>query len=206
MTPEGKAYGDPESVHKIFRSNFAEEGFVFPPNHPYFISPEGVKLSAELRASLNTKRTYYPKGVEIEYELLKLQNAVDYADVKEFAKQYITQVGGVIELLPVLDGDDIRRDWVFRDARPKKCPDYRINGIYADLKSLEKPSNSEYIRERIKKCLKQADIAVLKLVDSPSNQFLTETALGKLKGERRLQSVIFLKANGEVLEIKKQAL
>lgn len=206
ITPNDKTYGDPDSVHKMFRSNFAEEGFIFPPNHPYFISPEGIKLTNSQRQALKFKRTGYDKGTVLIYDWLVEQNKNDLPDVLRFAHSYAKQKGGTVEALPVVEGDSVLRDWIMPGARKLKNPDFKINGYYADLKTLEKSSSLKYLRSKITSCLKQGDIAALQLRDNPKKETLLEAAYTKLNGERRLRAVIYQLGDGSILEINKENL
>lgn len=193
-----------DGVPKMFRGNFAKEGVLFPPNHPYYKSNNGTVLNAEQQKALRSKRTAYKNGTVIENELVAKQNKKDYESVKKFANELAQQEGGVIEMLPILEDGDILREWLYQGAKGNTSPDFKINGIYADLKTLTKPSTAKYLRLKIKDCLKQGDIAVLQTTDYPNMDLLKEVTEAKLNGEKRLKAVYIQLPNGNIISYNKK--
>ena len=203
ITPNDQIPADAiDSVPPMFRSNFAKEGLIFPPNHPY-LRDDTAKSTEQLKVFdfipykqfAGGGRVLINKGVDITES--------DYEDKVRIAEKLAEKHHFEIELLPIIDNNDPIRKTILPNVIGNTNPDYRINGTYGDLKSPIVGTTYKGLRSDIKDTLKQGDIAVIMLPDNPSDELLEEAASSKLKGERRLKMVVLEKKNGQLLVYKK---
>jgi SPP1 gp7 family putative phage head morphogenesis protein len=190
-----------DDVPPMFRGNFAKEGLVFPKNHPY-LRHETIEPNSQLKVLdfipykqfAGGGRVLINKGVDITES--------DYEDKLRIALKLAEKHHYEIELLPEVHDEELRKI-ILPNVRGRKNPDYRINGNYGDLKSPIKETTYEGVRDHIKEALKQSDIIIFKLPDSPAEDILEGAAHSKLKGERRLKMVAYELPNGQLLVYKK---
>ncbi len=190
-TPDGIGRVTPDNklpyieMPKMFRTNLAKTGLLFPKGHPYY---EGIPKS-ELRKSiawLDPKDTYKSyvignKEIDIhplhgEKELSKNLDACNTLLIHESEAE--------IKLLPILyEKDEAVRDKFYPKDYIKKFPNKNADAIInGNVIEFELPNGSKSsIQNAIKHGKKQSDKIYIKLPDSISFEKSEEIVNGQMK-------------------------
>lgn len=127
-------------IPKLFQTNLAKTGLLFPDTHPYFIDlPNSLKeeyikaLPYDMQfQSIDT--TLY-KGRLRKHRLYKAGQ--DHDIILQEAAQQASE-GNTVDIMPTINNDDAWHKIIFYDAYKNKSPDLRINGKLFELEGNKK--------------------------------------------------------------------
>jgi len=86
----------------------------------------------------------------------------DYEEILEISIDK-ADLGYEIHILPVLNKDDPLRDTIYNGAKERKCPDIKINGEFAEIKTPTKSLHDRKINKNIRLGHEQANRVIIKL-------------------------------------------
>jgi SPP1 gp7 family putative phage head morphogenesis protein len=198
--PESDAKESATPVHlpqvtPMFKTNLAENGLLFPKNHPYY---DGVPKDI-LRRSMQyipQDYAYRTKQGYSEHAMLQYEDEAD--ENRSIAKMLSESGEKDIKLLPRLHEKetDLRHKYYGEDyvkAHPTKCPDSFINGKAFEFKK----TNKNNLSKRILEASGQADNIVIKLEKPLSERYLARSIYGQWEMEDRLNIKRIIVINGE---------
>jgi len=142
-------------------------------------------------------------GVVWQHELVDV-SMIDYNDILEIAMDK-AQVGCEVHILPTLPEGHPLRKVVFENAKERKCPDLKINGVYTEVKIPIDDLHWRKINNNIKSAQLQADEVIIKLHSNFSVQRLAEITKGRFLSHQNLRVVEF-KMEGRYYCFKRDAL
>jgi SPP1 gp7 family putative phage head morphogenesis protein len=178
VTPEDQIpYGEIDTVPPIFRSNFAIDGYAFPPEHPYIVKAD--KSLLETKGSImpyEIDRT--PNGFKVlesqashKYSKSSIERArqkIEYTQNRIAARLIGDHYKSDVLLLPELNEPekDVRYVWEYLNRgykhKPKMVDSYLIDAKkFYEVKSYEGNYSYEKLSKMMKKVQGQTDIGVL---------------------------------------------
>lgn len=194
------------SIPKMFRTNLAETGLIFPKNHPYY---NGIP-KAELRKAIayldpkDTYQSYVIGDYEIDIhplhgkkELEKNTNAC-YALLKHEPK-------AKIKLLPILNEQDAAiRAKFYPEEYIKKFPNKNADAIYNNkVVEFESPNGSKKsIQWAISNGKKQANTVIIRLNDTTDFNAVVRICKGHLKHYEKEEFEVWLLNKDNFTQIK----
>lgn len=154
-----------DDVPKIFRTNMAKEGLVFPADHPYFIGiPDSVLKQADvLLPPANRWKTvekFDNGGIVRENEMVN-KNAPDYQTVKNIALDKAGR-GMKVDIMPDQVNDEQLSN-LFKGAKKNVKPDLKINNKFVEVKTPQLPLSKNNIGQNIRRASHQADHVIIEL-------------------------------------------
>lgn len=169
-------------VPSMFRSNFAKEGVVFPPNHPYnkFV---GQKLEKQLERRAEGLGKEILRGFENNGKVVSSamvdKAAVDFNAVNDCC-EYFAAKGNVAEILPKVHKDDILYREFFEgligSKYEGKCPDFKIGDNFYELEGFISTNHKKALRNMFNRGFAQARNVVIE------NPDLTDAYIKKVIG------------------------
>jgi hypothetical protein len=121
--------------------------------------------------------THSSGGLVLKHEFVDA-NTSDYREVYEIAVDKAL-CGCIVQILPVLNEHDPLRVSIFAGAKKRKCPDLRINGVYAEVKTPNDILHARKINKNIKAAHEQADYVIINLRSEFSAERLKAIAKGR---------------------------
>ncbi|HYE53639.1 MAG TPA: hypothetical protein VD996_02310 [Chitinophagaceae bacterium] len=132
-------------------------------------------------------------GIVWRHRLVEV-NGIDYDEVFEVAVDK-AMMGCEVHILPILPEDDPLRKIVFANAKDRKCPDLKIDGVYTEIKTPHGELHQNKISNNIKYAHEQADNIILRLNQDFDIQILLRIVKGRFKSHDLLNKIKF-KMNG----------
>lgn len=127
------------------------------------------------------------------HELVDVKG-IDYNDVLEIAMDK-ANIGCEVHMLPTLPEDHALRHVIFANAKERKCPDLKINGIYTEIKTPIGDLHSRKINNNVKFAYAQANNVIIRL-NSPFNiEYLIGIAKGRFLSHDHLSVIEFKMEN-----------
>lgn len=154
----------------MFQTNMATSGLVFPSAHPFFKDiPKDVLIETLKTMPYDAQFKPLSENRNIRQHFLVNQNAKDYALHKEISIEKAAK-GHRVDIMPTLnEKESDLRSILFPDAKEKKSPDLRIDGLLTEVKQPEKPLHKSKISHSINSAAKQAEHVIIQL-DSNFNK------------------------------------
>lgn len=128
-------------------------------------------------------------GVIWRHELADVQG-IDYAEVLEVAMDKAA-VGCEVHILPVLAEADPLRAVIFAGAKPRKCPDLKIDGVFTEIKTPKGGLRPRQIDKNIRVAHRQANVVIIKLSGNIDEDLLARIARGRFKEHTSLLTIEF---------------
>jgi SPP1 gp7 family putative phage head morphogenesis protein len=155
-------------VPEMFRTNLAENGLIFPKNHPYYT---GVPKDVLRRSMQYIPPEYAFRNMGVYEEHAMLQYEPEAPENREIATMLYESGERNIRLMPRLQEHEIEfREKIYgkeyNDTHPRKCPDSFIDSEAAEFKRCK---NSQR-KKRLQQAAEQADNVVLEITDSLSKE------------------------------------
>ena len=141
-------------IQPLFQTNLAKDGLVYPKGHSYFKEmPKDVIIKLNSKAKILAKQSVYESPIEEQFDTIyKSKNggivkqhklhlpkpndtADDYKDIIETAKVFANE-GKTVEILPEIHASEKdARALILKGLKHKSSnPDFKIEGVYMDLK------------------------------------------------------------------------
>ncbi|RQO78101.1 hypothetical protein DBR40_09125 [Pedobacter sp. KBW01] len=213
---EGKVTPDNETpqpdIPKMFSTNLAESGLVFPLDHPYY-----KDIPAHI---VNNATLYMPEGEQylIRYKSAdghilrihrqtELQGKSDLADLIKVSKADVDR-GVTVDILPEIHAAEKRlRAKLLEGVKANMNPDRRVSsaeGVFYD--EVEKPTiplNYSKLQQRIAHGAKQAENVTILLEEDYSADTLKQLASERFRNVKGLRKITFVNKDGEFTEYLK---
>jgi len=186
-------------IPKMLRTNLAKQGLVFPSDHPYFKGIPKYELSTYLlrmdEAAQYEHLYTSPSGGKVKIHILQLVRDdldSDLNDVINAAKK-MADNGHKVEIIPRLDrkGYNTARDTLLKGVIKKKNPDYRINGMYGDLK--QPIFQADYKKDSFTKLLQhageQSQFPVIEFSFDVDKKIIEKACRGKIAGKGKIRKI-----------------
>ncbi len=199
--------GDPTPDDKIkfpeipamFRANIAERGLVFPMDHPYFQQMPPEVYQASRRFMPYYQQFDLPDLGELIEGIVRIHHqadrtAGDFGRLLGIARDKAAMQGNQVDIMPTINPATDRigqREVIFRDARPGRSPDLRINGRLAEEEASTNPGNLNNIKHAIDAGAKQATHVIISLSAQVSSETMYRVAKGRFKDHRSLEIIEF---------------
>ncbi len=191
ITPDNEIV-HPEKVPPMFKTNLAQNGMLFPKDHPYFIGvpKEIIKQNMSiLPRNLQFEQIFATEKGKVLQHFLVDKTTEDYNDILTIAKE-LAQEGDIIEINPKLHEKDPLRTVIYPDAKPKKNPDIRRNNELVEIESPKIPLKRRAIVNRINKGAEQADSVLLNLNEEFNKTQLLEIITKRFEENETLKTII----------------
>lgn len=198
----------PFDVPPMFKTNLAEQGLIFPKNHPYYkgVPKAEIKKAISYLPPENTYLTTKADNGLIDINVLHGDNEVKQN--LNIANDLLNAGYTDIKLLPVIHAKDahLRKKFLpkgFNQVNDKKNPDARIRNakgvdMVCDFKYMTGAGKRLY--PVLTEAAEQAEYAVIKFTNPDFDEKrLTGSVKKAIKTYDRLKGVIILDMNGKVL-------
>ena len=195
-------------VPPMFRTNLAEQGLIFPKNHPYYkgVPKAEIKKAISYLPPENTYLTTKADNGFININVLHGDNEVKQNLI--IANDLLNAGYTDIKLLPIIHVKDahLRKKFLpknFNQLSEKKNPDAWIKDkkgvdMVCDFKYIT--GNGKHLSATLKDAAEQAEYAVIKLTDSNLNKYKIEKIiLNSLNAHQSLKGVIVFDNTGKIL-------
>ncbi|MFC4673590.1 phage minor head protein [Dysgonomonas termitidis] len=171
-------------VPPMFKTNLAENGLLFPKNHPYY---EGVPKDVLRRAMQYLPEDYAYRTRDGYEEHAMLQHEPEAEENRAIAEILAGNGEKDIKLLPRLHEKeiDLRKKYYGEEyvrEHPAKCPDSFIGGEPAEFKESGKANMSK----RVLDASRQADIVVIKTKEVLTEGYIDMFIKGQWDHDDRL--------------------
>jgi SPP1 gp7 family putative phage head morphogenesis protein len=192
-------------VPKMFQTNLAESGLVFPKAHPYYNGvPANVlrKSMQSLPPDVAYKNVYRNPETNGKVDLHILHGISEQAQNVAMAET-LADYGYKIKLLPIIDtgANDLRKLLYKTDDFVKgKNPDALINNQLFELKWVNKPTYKR-IQKSIYEKSKQCKNIYLKIVEALPLDDLYKPVNGIFKQSKTIKQV-WIENGGEIIKYK----
>lgn len=182
-------------VQDMFKTNLAQNGLLFPKNHPYY---DGVPKDVLRRAMQYLPEDYAYRSRKGYEEHAMLQHEPEASENRSIAN--ILSDAGIkdIKLMPRLHEKETElREKIYGkdycDKRPSKCPDAFIGGEAVEFKE----ATRKKLSKRIQEASEQADIVVIQAKEILTDEYLNRFVNGqwKLEDRKNLKEIFII--NGE---------
>lgn len=195
--PESDAKESSTPVHlpqvtPMFKTNLAENGLLFPKDHPYY---DGVPKDILRRSMQYIPQDYAYRTKQGYAEHAMLQHEPEADENRTIAKMLSETGEKDIKLLPRLHEKeaDLRRKYygeTYAQEHPTKCPDSFINGEPAEFKK----SGKGNLSKRIHEASVQADIAIVKTKEVLSEDYIKRFVNGQwnMSDRENLKRIIII--------------
>lgn len=189
-------------IPKMFQTNLGEKGLVFPANHSYFKDiPNNVALEAMKIMPYDTqfKILHQTEQGYVRQHFLITGLEDDYNEISKIAFEKAKE-GRMVDIMPTLDTNGLERDIIFPDAKKRKSPDLRIDGV---LHEVESPTSKSYnnVWHSVGEGLKQANNVIIFLNEEFSEHDMFRIANGRFvlsKGKKDIE-IIFRTITGRYI-------
>ena len=197
-------------IPKMFATNLAENGLVFPVDHAYYKDiPAHIVNNATLYMPENEQYLIRYKSADGNvlrvHRKTEFENKVDFKDLISISKNDVDK-GITIDILPEIHAAEKRlRAKLLAGVKDNSNPDRRISSAgkseYNEVEKPTKPLSWDKLQGRIAKGAKQADTVTILLEDDFANDALEKLAKERFRVIKNLQKLSFVKLEtGEILE------
>jgi|GEM_PF-4554509 len=177
ITPDAELPpGAIDNVPPVMRTNFAKEGWAFPPNHPYWEHGRSLMLTNDSITPYEVDKT--PNGHKIfesrathkqsKSAIEKIRIKREYTQNRITARLMADHYKDDVVLLPeIADPEkDVRYTWEYLNrgykSKPKMADSYlQNNKLFYEVKSYEGTYGYDKLYKMMKSLQKQADVGVL---------------------------------------------
>lgn len=147
---------------KGLEGNPAETREIFSNEHPYFSKTKGNKdidkfIHDNVDFSLIEK--YDNGGIVYQHAFVDIKSS-DYKEVSLVAK-FFSKEGKSVEIMPEINKKNNLYKELFNGAYENKCPDLKINNVFYEVKSFQKPFGDNSLGNMITKGFRQSDRIVI---------------------------------------------
>ena len=203
------------NIQPLFQTNLAKDGLVYPKGHTYFKDmPKEVIIKLNSKAKILAKQSVYDLPIEEQFDTIyesKTGGIVkqhklhlpkpkdvndDYFDIIDASKLFANK-GDIVEILPEIHvTEEKARKLILKSfTNDSANPDYRINGIYMDLK---RPKKHNIVHKAIE-ATEQESIPIIKckegLLSNEEIKYYTSEIFGDINFKK--DEVYFI--NGQKL-------
>lgn len=204
-------------IPKMFQTNLAEAGLIFPDTHPYFkdlpnevlsFGDANYKKDTTREQFSNLKGNVYESGLSFNKSKIKDERYYkEYLMRKHVADVMANHYDKDVFITPELDLKDLRYSYFFNDVPVKrKLPDLVIGKNYWEVESYEGSFKYGKISTMLRKGAEQSDRIVLKLKHKVDIDNIISRALGSIskstKHLHNVKEVLIIDFNGKVHVIK----
>lgn len=193
-------------VPKNFVPNVGVYGQVYSKNSGYFQGiPAGVLAAGVLAMPVDRQYKVIHENknggrVKLHY-IAESQNETDLP-IKIMRAKQMADRGHVVEILPIIEPKDVEtRKIVLPNVIEGKNPEYRIDGVYGDLKNPENPSQSTLIKN-LRKYGTQSEFPVIDYSFDVNKSMIEATCTKKVKGNGKIKQVYIFYNDGSIVLIK----
>lgn len=179
-------------VQDMFKTNLAQNGLIFPKNHPYY---DGVPKDVLRRSMQYIPEDYAYRSRKGYEEHAMLQHEPEASENREIAAILSKDGDKDIKLLPRLHEKETElREKIYGkdycNNHPNKCPDAVINGDAVEFKETGRKNMSK----RILEASHQADVVVIKTKEALTDGYIDMFVNGQWKQEDRkgLKEIIII--------------
>lgn len=186
-------------IPKMFLTNTAKQGLVFPPESNYYIgAPEHVMQNASLYMDKEEAflKIYYSENssgfIKAHISKLKKRNykRSDFNDLYEISVALANE-GKKVEILPEIPAQEKDlREKLLPGVYENKNPDLRVDGKYYEVKRPEK-MKFDTLSMNIRKASKQAANIIIILDTEFDIPFLENLAITRKNFEKNLEEIWF---------------
>lgn len=197
--PEG--YQDPFAEPKLpeeFKTDFIMKGHLFPADHKYYgLSPNELfnKVREHLPYDLQFDPIELPEGAlgYLQQHFMADTASVDYPRNYTIGVDTASRSKVLVELMPTLGRMDAgeQRSIIFPDAKPRKSPDLRIDGVLWEEELSSNSTNINNVKHAIRSGARQADHVIITLSEELAEETLKRIVLGRWIDHKDLKEVIF---------------
>lgn len=208
-------------IPKMFQTNLAKAGLIFPEGHAYFKDLPKEVLSfgdaGYTKDNLRTGRgnvyesgTAYKEVTNPKKYKQAVRNLNEYQSRREVANLLANHFDKDVFITPSgMYIQDWRYDIFFKDVPTYgKCPDYKIGNNYWDLKGYEGAYNKDKIQRIIERITesKQCDRIIIRITDDVNIKKIINKINGSLKANKKadnwLKQIVVVDKNNKVFSIK----
>ncbi len=189
-------------VQDMFKTNLAQNGLLFPKNHPYY---DGVPKDVLRRSMQYIPEDYAYRSRKGYEEHAMVQHEPEADENRGIAKMLSDAGMKDIKLMPRLHEKEAElREKLYGkeycDNHPNKCPDSFINGDAVEFKEVARKNMSK----RILEASEQADIVVVKAKEPLTDEYIERFINGQWKHEDRnnIKQIVIIN-DGKVREFKR---
>lgn len=213
---EGKVTPDSKTPHpdipKMFATNLAENGLVFPVDHPYYTDiPAHIVNNATLY--MPEKEQYLIRYKSADGKTLRvhrkteLEGKGDLADLIKLSIKEVEQ-GVTVDLLPEIHAAEKQlRARLLAGVKANMNPDRRITSagrmVYDEVEKPTIPLSYSKLQQRIAHGAKQADNVTILLEEDYDADVLKQLASERFRNIKGLNKITFVNKDGEFTEYLK---
>lgn len=173
ITPDNEIV-HPEKVPPMFKTNLAQNGMLFPKDHPYFIGVPNEVLSFGNAAYVkdtyreqfkDLKGNVYESGLAYtQSKKFDLRYNTEYAMRKEVADVLANYFDRDVYITPEINYKDLRYKYFYAGVDyPRKEPDFKIEKHFWELESYEGKYRHGKLSTMLASGCEQSDRVVIKL-------------------------------------------
>lgn len=192
-------------IPKMFNTNLAQTGLIYPKNHPYYVDIPKAEMSKAM-AYLPPKNTFLDydfSGVKLEVHPLHGEKELsENIDISKLLKKFDSEAK--IKLMPIISENDMNARKLYYPKKylekfPNKNADITYNGKAIEYETASNSKSS--IQNAIKAGKQQADHIVVRISDDMSMMDADRIVKGQLKHYQDKQNLtVWLINNDERLE------
>lgn len=191
-------------IPKMFQTNLAESGLVFPKDHAYYNGvPNNILEKAMAYLPKNAAYFEIDKGINV-HKLHGIDEMNINIELAKLLKE--NKVFKRIDLLPILDKDNNSlREVVYGTKKfvRGKNPDALADGSLFDFTTLSNPTRNRLADRIYKKAIKagtkQADNLVIHLGNELSENDINRVIKGKFNQSTSVNKIVVIDVNGKVI-------
>lgn len=185
---------------KMFATNIAQTGLIFPEDHTYFVgAPPELYEAARYRFNYHAQFNLVEESESFEglvREHFQIQKIKDYASVLEIAMMKARDNGALVDILEAIPYNILQRDIIFFGAKEGKSPDIRINGKLVEIKRSNNSINPNNLKHAIDAAAKQADHIIIRLNNDVTGADWMSDLIAKKFADHKDLQIIELEYNG----------
>jgi SPP1 gp7 family putative phage head morphogenesis protein len=181
----------PDKMPDMFKTNLAQTGVIFPPNHSYWNGvPKDVVIDALKNLPYDSQFSVLEKygNGNVRIHPLVNRNDNDYETVYRIAKEKAL-LGHKIDILPTHQYDDIVRDILFHDAKKGKSIDLRIDGILWEVERSTNSLNINNLKHAVGAGSHQCDNVIVALSQQVDGHTLSRISKGRFIDHKYLKII-----------------
>lgn len=124
------------------------------------------------------------------HNLLIVKPKEDYFTVEEAAFLYANK-GKLVKMLPELEVSDPQRERIFKNSKPRKCPDLFVNDEFVEVKCTTIHPNENRLDNAVRKAKEQADTIFIFVYGNIKRFMLSRIAYKRFEKHTNLKNIIF---------------
>lgn len=184
----------PEKMPAMFKTNLAQTGVIFPPNHAYWnkIPKDVLKESLQLLpydSQFSILEKFGAKGVVRTHPMVNVISK-DYEHVLKIARDRAL-LGDKVDILPTIEDNEVLRNILFFDAKKRKSPDLRINGKLFEVEKSYASFNLNNVKHAISNGSKQSDNVIVSLSENLPVDTKKRIAKGRFIDHKNLYQIVY---------------